>query len=169
MLRLIRSIGLMVVVFAALVRTATAQDARPDVDHAIVFEIGAEGDWSKAEGLHTGGTFAFEVTPIEHWLELEFGVSVIPHPGGVEIPIDLLFKKPWRLSRTVEFMVGVGPELIHSTADHQTFVGLSAVGDLMVWPRQNVGWYVEPAIERTFAPGAHQTGFAVAVGLILGR
>jgi hypothetical protein len=87
----------------------------------------------------------------------------------VEIPVDLLFKKPWRLSRTVEFMAGMGPELIHSTIDQQTFWGLSAVGDLMVWPRKNVGWYLEPAIERTFQSGRHQTGLGMAAGLILGR
>ncbi len=167
MLRLIGLAWLFVLV--SLAGRAAAQAQPPDVDHAVVFEIGAESDWSKADGFHTGGTFAFEVTPIENWLELELGVSVIPHRGGVEVPVDLLFKKPWRLSRTVEFMAGVGPELIHSTVDGQTFWGLSAVGDLMVWPRQNVGWYVEPGIERTFERGDHQTGFAIAAGLIIGR
>jgi hypothetical protein len=146
-----------------------AQEPPPDVDHAVVFEFGWEGDWSKSEAFHQGGTVAVEFTPIEHWLELEIGVSVIAHPGGAEIPVDLLFKKPWRISRTVEFMAGIGPELIHSTAEHQTFWGLSAVADLMVWPRQNLGWYLEPAIERTFEPGAHETGFAIAAGLIWGR
>jgi hypothetical protein len=146
-----------------------AQAVPADVDHALVFELGAESDLSTAEGLHTGGTFAIEVTPIENWLELEFGVSVIPHPGGVEIPVDVLFKKPWRISRTVEFMAGVGPELIYSTVAHTTYWGLSVVGDLMVWPSKNVGWYLEPGLERTFEPGKHQTGFAMAAGLIVGR
>jgi hypothetical protein len=169
MWRLIRSVGLTCVALFAVAARAAAQEVPSDVDHAIVFEAGAEADWSKADGFHPGATFAFEVTPIEHWLELEFGVSAIPHPGGVEIPVDVLFKKPWRISRTVEFMVGVGPELIHSTADHQTFWGLSAVGDLMVWPSRNVGWYLEPGIERTFERGAHETGLAMAAGLIIGR
>ncbi|HUK34439.1 MAG TPA: hypothetical protein VLV86_11035 [Vicinamibacterales bacterium] len=96
-------------------------------------------------------------------------MSVVPHSGGAEIPVDLLFKKPWRISRTVEFMAGVGPEAIHSTADRRTFLGVSAIGDLMVWPTRNVGWYLEPGLERTFEPGAHQTGFALAAGLIVGR
>lgn len=168
MLRLIRVLG---VTLAAVVvsEQVWAQETVADIDHAIVFEIGAESDWSKAEGAPTGGTFAVEVTPIEHWLELEFGVSVIPHAGGVELPVDLLFKKPWRISRTVEFMAGVGPEVVHSTVDGRTFWGFSAVGDLMVWPSRNVGWYIEPGIERTFKPGAHETGFAIAAGLIIGR
>jgi hypothetical protein len=81
------------------------------------------GDWSHDEGWHPkGGTFAFEVTPIEHWLELEFGVSAIRADGVTEVPIDVLFKKPWQFSGQVEVMVGIGPELIHETGPHtQTF------------------------------------------------
>jgi hypothetical protein len=169
MLRLSAHLGAAWVVLMIFAGRAAAQTPVPDVDHAIVFEFGAEIDWSKAGGGHGGGTVAFEVTPIEHWLELEVGVSVIRHPGGLEIPVDVLFKKPWRISRTVEFMAGVGPELIHSTVEHQTFWGLSAVGDLMVWPWHNVGWYLEPGIERTFQRGQHQTGLGMAVGLIVGR
>jgi len=37
------------------------------------------------EGFHPGATFAFEVTPIEHWLELEVGVSAIRADGGTPL------------------------------------------------------------------------------------
>src|ERR1700733_13538523 len=81
---------------------ADAQALKPapveDADHAIVFELGAAGDWSRSEGFHPGGTFAFEVTPVEHWLELEVGVTAIRAEVSTEIPIDVLFKKPWRFS-----------------------------------------------------------------------
>jgi hypothetical protein len=152
---------------------AIAQSVRPapvDDDHAIVFEIGAAGDWSRAEGFHPGGTFAFEVTPIERWLELEIGITAIHDDEGTEIPIDVLFKKPWRLSPTFEFMIGVGPELIHATGpDHGTFWGISTVLDFMFWPRKNVGWYVEPGYELTFRDGAKHHGLAIAAGLLIGR
>jgi len=143
--------------------------AREAVDHAVVFELGWEGDWSRGDGFNNGGTVALETTPVENWLELEFGVSVIQAAGGVETPVDLLFKKPWRLSPAVEFMAGVGPEVVHSTAEHATFWGVSAIADLMVWPHKNVGWYVEPAVDRTFKSGAHENGFGIAAGLIIGR
>jgi len=170
MLRMMRPVGWMLIAAAVLARRASAQQAPADVDHAIVVELGAEGDWSKADGFQPGGTLACEVTPIEHWLELEFGVSAVSHRnGGIEVPVDLLFKKPWRITRTVEFMAGVGPELVHSTAERRTFWGVSAVGDLMVWPSRNVGWYLEPGLEHTFEEGMHQTGFAMAAGLIIGR
>src|SRR5262249_35642796 len=75
-----------------------------DADHGAVFEVGWEGDWARSEGWHHGLTFACEVTPVERWLELEFGASLIHAANGTEIPIDLLFKKPWTLGHGVEFM-----------------------------------------------------------------
>ena len=142
----------------------------PDDDHAIVFELGAAGDWSSEEGAHPGGTFAFEVTPIEHWLELEVGVTAIHTGQGIEVPVDVLFKKPWRISRTFEFMVGVGPELIHETgSEAAAHWGFSSVLDFMFWPRKDVGWYVEPGYEVTRRDGISHHGFGLAIGLLLGR
>ena len=153
---------------------ADAQALKPapveDDDHAIVFELGAAGDWSRSEGFHPGGTFAFEVTPVEHWLELEVGFTAIHGDDGTEMPVDVLFKKPWRFSPAFEFMVGVGPELIHVTGpDHGTFWGLSSVLDFMFWPRKNIGWYVEPGYELTVRDGTTRHGLAIAAGLLIGR
>ena len=68
------------IVASSLASNASAQDLKPqeintqdEGDHALILEFGGAGDWSRAEGFHPGGTFAFEVTPIEHWLELEIG------------------------------------------------------------------------------------------------
>ncbi|HWW84761.1 MAG TPA: hypothetical protein VNZ26_14225 [Vicinamibacterales bacterium] len=139
-------------------------------DHAVVFEIGAAGDWSRSEGFHPGGTFAFEVTPIENWLELEVGITAIRADTGTEMPFDVLFKKPWRLSREIELMVGAGPEVIHATgADHATFWGLESVIDVMFWPKRNVGWYLEPGYELTFRDGTHHNGLGFSAGLLIGR
>jgi hypothetical protein len=139
-------------------------------DHALVLEFGAAGDWSRAEGFHPGGTIAFEVTPIEHWLELEIGVTANRVDAGTEIPIDVLFKKPWRFSREFEFMIGVGPEIVHATGpDHATFWGLSSVLDFMFWPRKNVGWYAEPGYEVTFRGGTTHHGLGIEAGLLIGR
>lgn len=139
-------------------------------DHAITFELGWEGDWSHAEGLHQGGTAAFEITPIEHWLEIEVGGSAIHEPSGAELSVDCLFKKPWTLSKTAEVMAGAGPEIIRATgSDHGTFFGFEAALDFMFWPTKDVGWYLEPAYERTFRGGTAQNGLAMAAGLLIGR
>jgi hypothetical protein len=57
MLRLTRVIGLACIALVVLASRVAAQDVRAAVEHAIVFEVGAEGDWPKAEGLRTGGTW----------------------------------------------------------------------------------------------------------------
>jgi hypothetical protein len=36
---------------------------------------------------------------IENWLGLELGASMLRSASGVEIPIDLLVKKPFRFAR----------------------------------------------------------------------
>jgi hypothetical protein len=160
-----------------LTSSVSAQALRPqeitvqdEGDHALTLELGAAADWSGSEGFHPGGTFAFEVTPIEHWLELEVGVTAIRAGASIEMPVDVLFKKPWRFSPRFELMVGVGPELVHVTGpDRATFWGLSSVLDFMVWPRKNVGWYVEPGYEVTFRGGATHHGLGISAGLLIGR
>jgi hypothetical protein len=164
-------IALLLALCCAWTRSAGAQTVTPENDdHAVVFELGWAASWSRGENAHwRGGTFAFEVTPIEHWLEIEVGVSAIHADGVTEIPIDVLFKKPWSVSPEFEVMVGIGPELTHSTgSDSATYWGVSSVLDLMFWPKKNVGWYLEPGYEVTFRNGTEH-GFALAAGLIIGR
>ena len=164
-------VALLAMTWAATAAAQSPAAAIDDKDHAVVFELGWAGDWSREEGLHPKGvTFAFEVTPIEHWLELEVGVSALRADNTTEVPIDVLFKKPWQISPTFEFMIGVGPELIHVTGTApQTYWGLSSVLDFMFWPKKNVGWYLEPGYEVTFHDGTAHHGLAMAAGLLIGR
>jgi hypothetical protein len=171
---LMRSAVAAVALVATSASVAGAQSApalSADDDHAIVFELGWAGSYSRAEGFHPkGATFAFEVTPVPDRLELECGLTAIHASGTTETSVDLLFKKPWTLSKRVEFMAGIGPELVHATGSEAgTFWGLSAVADFMFWPRKDVGWYLEPGYEADFRAGATRQGFAMAGGLIIGR
>jgi hypothetical protein len=164
-------------VASTLASTVSAQDlkthtitTKDEDDHSLVLEFGSAGDWSRDEGFHPGGTLAFEVTPIENWLELEIGVTAIRAGASTEIPVDVLFKKPWRFSPQFEFMIGVGPELVHATGpDPATFWGVSSVLDFMFWPRKNVGWYLEPGYEVTFPNGTTHHGLGISAGLLVGR
>lgn len=156
-------------ILAAQSQTSSPQGA-VEADHTVVVEFGAAGDWSRAEGLHPGGTVAVEMTPIEHWLEIETGVTAIRSAGSTETSVDLLAKKPWQFSRTVEFMAGAGPEVVHATGfGAATFWGAEVVADLMVWPRRNIGWYLEPGYEMTMRAGMRHQGLGIAAGLIVGR
>jgi hypothetical protein len=175
----LRTAAALAVIVLALPSEGSAQQAgRPKPgagdlngdDHAMVFELGAAADWSRSEPVRPGGTFAVEVTPIERWLELETGVTVIRADRTTETSIDLLFKKPWRVSRTFEFMAGAGPEIVHSTGNGgATFGGLTIVADFMIWPRTNIGWYVEPGYEATFRNGGTRHGLGIAAGVLFGR
>src|SRR5580658_8382959 len=89
-----------------------------DKDPVAIVEIGAAGGWDVNGGASSfGPNAAVEVTPIENWLELEAGVTPLFAAHSTEWDTDLLFKKPWTLSRKVEFMAGVGPEWVHTKAN----------------------------------------------------
>jgi len=143
-----------------------------DKDPRAVLEFGAAPQRSLTGGGWTSGpTAAIEVTPIENWLELEAGVTTLFARHSTEWDSDLLFKKPWTLSRKVEFMLGVGPEWIH-TSRHNTVTN-SAGGevalDFMFWParRHRFGWYLEPSYDYDFGQG-HDQSVSISGGLLIG-
>jgi hypothetical protein len=143
----------------------------PDKEPAAILELGAE----PARSLSGGGwslspTVAAEATPIENWLELEFGVTPTFSHHSTEWDTDLLFKKPWTLSKKVEFMFGVGPEWIHITAkgiSTDSLAGEIAL-DFMFWPspKHTLGWYIEPAYDYTFGRN-HDQAIGVSIGLLI--
>src|SRR5579872_647866 len=116
---------------------------------AAVLELGAAGNWSiKDASSSFGPDVAVEVTPIKNWLELEAGVTPLFARHSTEWDTDLLFKKPWDLSKRVEFMAGIGPEWIHTRSSgvaRNTIAG-EAVLDFMFWlpHKHRFGWYLEP-------------------------
>jgi len=138
---------------------------------AAVLELGGAGSWSLEDGNSSfGPTVAVEVTPIEDWLELEAGVTALFRSGSTEWDTDLLFKKPWTLSRKAELMAGIGPEWIHL---HQGGVTSNAVAgeavlDFMYWPakRHRFGWYLEPGFEYSFGSG-HEKSMGINGGLLI--
>ena len=143
----------------------------PEKEAAAILELGAE----PARSLSGGGwslspTVAAEVTPIENWLELEFGVTPTFSNHSTEWDTDLLFKKPWTLSKKVEFMFGVGPEWIHITENGVTTNSVAGeiALDFMFWPSPNrrLGWYIEPAYDYTFGRG-HDQAIGVSIGLLI--
>jgi hypothetical protein len=159
-----------VMVMQARLHGQTPASDGDSADRAIVFELGVAGDWERGESGQTGGTVAFEVTPIEHWLELEAGVTAVTAGDGIETAVDLLFKKPWQPSARFEVMIGAGPELVHAPGpDGGTFWGAEGVLDLMFWPTKRVGWYVEPGYEIVWRQGTPRHGAGMAAGLLIGR
>jgi hypothetical protein len=141
-------------------------------DPVVILELGAATSWNVNGGAATfAPNLAAEVTPIENWLELEAGVSPFYTQQSTEWDTDLLFKKPWTLSRTAEFMLGVGPEWVHLTQNGKTSNSIAGevAADFMFWPgrRHRFGWYLEPAYDYSFA-GDHQQSIGMSGGLLIG-
>lgn len=144
-----------------------AEDAEP----SAIVEVGGAGQWSLTGGPSSyGPNFGAETTPIPGILELEADVTPFFSPGQTDWDADFLFKKPFDLTQSLEFMAGVGPEWDHA-ASHgvisDTF-GAEAAGDFMYWPtrERRFGFYLEPAYGYSFGRG-HEQSISVSLGLLI--
>ena len=149
-----------------------AQTADSDKEPLGIVELGGAAGWSlNGGGSSAGLDFAFEFTPIENWLEIEAGTTPLFSRHAMEWDTDLLFKKPWTLSKKLEFMLGVGPEWIHTRENGITAnsLGGEIAADLMFWPSAShrFGWFVEPAFDYSFGSG-HERSMGVTFGLLIG-
>jgi len=141
-----------------------------DKEPSAIIEIGGAAQWALRGGSSFGPTVAAEVTPIENWLELESGVTTLFSRGQREWDADFLFKKPYTLSKTVEFMFGAGPEWAHTIAHGKITdsIGAEAVLDFMFWPwpERKFGWYLEPSYGYSFGSG-HEQSLGFSAGLLI--
>ena len=138
---------------------------------AAIVGLGGAANWNvKDGGSSFGPTVAVEVTPIEKWLELEAGVTPLFSRHTTEWDLDLLCKKPWTLSKKMEFMIGVGPAWVHTRKFGVTTNSVSgeAILDFMFWPsaKHRFGWYVEPGYEYNFGRG-HEQSLGITGGLLI--
>jgi hypothetical protein len=150
---------------------AWGQAVDKDPEAAAIVELGGAASWSTRNVASSfGPTVAVEVTPIEKWLELEAGITSLFGRRSTEWDADLLFKKPWTLSKKVEFMFGAGPEWVHTRQNG--FTGNSAAGeavlDFMFWPsaKRRFGWYLEPGYEYNFGRGRERS-VGISFGLLI--
>jgi hypothetical protein len=161
--KLFRSVPVLLVVGLVAAPQPIFAGERPDDDqHGAVLEIGAASEWGLQDGKPSfGPSVAIEVTPIEHWLEIEAGITPLRSKDGTEWEADLVFKKPFQLSKNVEFMVGAGPQWSSTNG-----LGTVAVLDFMFWVTPQYGWFVEPSYSYAFSRG-HDQNLAVNVGLLI--
>ena len=157
---------------ACLLLCAGMAHAQQDEKEGVaIVELGAATSWNVKGGAATfGPDFAVEVTPIEKWLEIEAGTTPFITRHSTEWDTDLLFKKPWTLSKKVEFMAGIGPEWVHLSQNGSTTntIAGEAVGDFMFWPakKRRFGWYLEPAFDHSFGRG-HEQSIGMSAGLLI--
>lgn len=162
---------------AALASVLSAEEAaqgddekNEGVEHTIIVGVGGAAELDLGDrSLHPGANLMVEWDAIENWLELEVGASVISADRGVEVPIDLLVKKPFTLARWAEFMVGIGPEVVQVTGTNKgTYFGGEVALDFMFWPwGRRVGLWIEPEYDLIFHNGA-TNGLGSTGGVLLG-
>jgi len=151
--------------------TAFAQSVDKEPEPAAIVELGGAGSLNlKGSGSSFGPDIAAEITPIENWLELEAGVTPLFRRHSTEWDTDLLFKKPWTLSKKAEFMFGFGPEWVHTSQHGITTnsAAVEAVLDFMFWPsgKHRFGWYLEPGYDYNFGSG-HEQSLGITGGLLI--
>ena len=148
------------------------QQADEDYENVVNLEIGAAANWNIKGGAATfAPNLAAETTLIERWVELEAGVSPFFTRKSTEWDTDLLFKKPWTLSRKAEFMLGIGPQWTCLKQNGKTANSIAGevAGDFMFWPtgKHRFGWFLEPAYDYSFA-GGHEQSLGISGGLLIG-
>jgi hypothetical protein len=149
---------------------AQSVDVDKKPEPVAILELGGAGSWNFKGGSSFGADLAAEVTPIENWLELEAGVTPLFTRHSTEWDTDLLFKKPWTLSKKAEFMIGIGPEWVHTRQYGVTTnsIAAEAVLDFMYWPsgKHRFGWFIEPGYEYNFGRG-HERSIGISGGLLI--
>ncbi len=107
-----------------------------------------------------------EFEPIEDQLEIEIGASRLRTDGATVWDLDLAFKKPFRLSDSVELMPGLGPTWEHNSrvGSRSGPWGAQVVFDLFFWQTRKMGWFVEPGYGITLTD-SHARFASITVGV----
>jgi hypothetical protein len=157
-----------IVAASFLVSAVSAHAADKEKEPSAIVELGGASEWSLQNGTAgTGPSIAVEIEPIKEWLELEAGFTPLFRSGSSpEWSTDLLFKKPFKLSETVEFMIGAGPEWTYTDRGNK-FAGEFAL-DFMFWPwpDRKFGWFLEPTYSYSFSKD-HEQAATVTMGLLI--
>jgi hypothetical protein len=144
---------------------ARAEEKEP----AAIIELGGAGEWDLPNGASSfGPTVSVETTLIKEWLEVEAGISALHGHGQTEWGSDLIFKKPFTLSDTVEFMIGVGPEWTYTTGGEGAKVSAEVAAEFMIWPTKDrkFGYFIEPTYSYALTSD-HQQSLGLGAGLTI--
>jgi hypothetical protein len=157
---------------AALLFAASARAGEKEKDAAAELEIGAAVDWAVPGGSGSfalGPSVGIEVTPIPNWLEIEAELSPMFSNGRTEWETELVFKKPYDLSDSVEMMLGFGPAWLYKSGrgENGGSPGGVLVADFQIWPsaERKYGWFIEPNYNYDF--GGREQSLGVTVGLLI--
>jgi hypothetical protein len=149
-----------------------AQTSEQETKPAAVLELGGAASRDLKEGRSSyGPNVAVEITPSEKWLSIEMGVTPFRTGHSTEWDTGVVFRKPWNLTKKLEFMAGGGPAWVRSKENGvvANSVSLEASVHFMYWPsgKRTVGLFLEPLYEYNLAEG-HERSVGIGAGLLFG-
>lgn len=155
-------------ILACISLPALGEDGAGEHDGSV-FKVGPALERNlRSKSTSYGAAIAIERTIVEDRLELELGLTRLD-TNGRELGFDVIFKKPFRLSKQAEFMVGAGPQATRhfSNMERGTTFAVEVVADFMYWLSEDVGWYAESSYGFGLgkAKGEHTVG--ASAGLLL--
>jgi hypothetical protein len=148
---------------AAVVLFAARASAGEEKEPIAVLELGGAAAWNVKGGSGLGPAAAVEFEPIKDNLVIEAGLApLFDHSGHADLDFDLLFRRPFDLSKKVEFEPGVGPTWTGSGQ-----IGAQASFEFMIWTSEarEFGWFIDPSYSVLLAAG-HQQSLGVSLGLL---
>jgi hypothetical protein len=154
---------------AAIVLLATpdlAAAGEKEKEPLAVVALGAAGEWGFPGGKFSRGpSAAVEFSLIKDWVEVEIGGARLFRRGVAEWEGEVVFRKPFTLSETTEFMIGLGPMWTKATGEPAK-LGTTFMADFMFWssPEKKYGWFVEPS----YSISGGERSLGVSVGLLFG-
>src|SRR5258708_11477045 len=105
--------AMVVIVLAACSGRAFGGEEPEAAEHRnLVFEFAPAAEWGLGDDGKTkfGPSFALAVTPIEHQLEIEFGLTPMFDHGKADCEGEIVFKKPFEFSKNLELLFGLAPQ-----------------------------------------------------------
>ena len=159
------------VIVGLLIVAGGARADEKEKESSVVVELAGSGEWDVHGGAGAYGPYlALEYEVIEHWLEIETAVAPRFSNGQAEVEFELIFKKPFELSKSLEFLIGAGPVWVHHAEESpKDSIAGEAIVELVYWPWEDhkMGFFVEPSYSYNFGEGHEQT-VGVTAGLHIG-
>jgi len=141
---------------------AAAEEKEP----LAVIALGGAGEWGFPGGKFSRGpSAAVEFSLIKEWVEVEVGGAKLFRRGHSEWEAEVVFRKPFTLSETTEFMIGLGPIWTQAKGESGKW-GTTFAADFMFWssPERKYGWFVEPS----YSIIGNERSLGVSVGFLIG-
>jgi len=141
---------------------AAAEEKEP----LAVIALGGAGEWGFPGGKFSRGpSAAVEFSLIKEWVEVEVGGAKLFRRGHSEWEAEVVFRKPFTLSETTEFMIGLGPIWTQAKGESGKW-GTTFAADFMFWssPERKYGWFVEPS----YSIVGNERSLGVSVGFLIG-